>query len=117
MKRILEYISSLMRIILDYFREPASRSHLAATRSEYSTAKMSDMKRILIIDDDCVQEEESIREGFAGTNIEVIHYPTKYKSSRWIKIRALFDCIVLDWYLEVPESPILSKQILLELKG
>lgn len=78
---------------------------------------MKNIKRILIIDDECPQEEESIREGFAGTNIEVILCSTREEGSKWIQSKALFDCIVLDWYLEDVESPILSKQILNELQG
>lgn len=73
------------------------------------------MKRILIIDDDCLNEEESIRNGFVGTEIELFLCPTKDEGLKWIKSKALFDCIVLDWYLE-EENSNLSQLILKALE-
>ncbi|MEK7724703.1 MAG: hypothetical protein AAB336_10170 [Acidobacteriota bacterium] len=73
------------------------------------------MKRVLIIDDDCLKEEESIRDGFAGTDVELFLCPTKDEGLKWIKSQALFDCIVLDWYLE-EENSNLSRLILKALE-
>lgn len=73
------------------------------------------MKRILIIDDDCLNEEEAIRAGFEGTGIEPFLCPTKDEGIKWIRSKALFDCIVLDWYLEEENSQ-LSQLILKELE-
>ena len=75
------------------------------------------MKRVLIIDDEVVTQSERILEGFQNTDTEVVLCATKNEGMKWIKSQALFDCIVLDWFLEDPESSILSKQILNELKG
>jgi CheY-like chemotaxis protein len=75
------------------------------------------MKRVLIIDDEVATQSENILEGFHGSDTEVILCATKDEGMRWIKSQALFDCIVLDWFLEDPESSILSKQILNELKN
>lgn len=74
------------------------------------------MKRVLIIDDDCLNEEESIREAFAGTGIELFLCPTREKGMKLINSKALFDCIVLDWYLD-NESSDLSRLILKELEN
>lgn len=73
------------------------------------------MKRVLIIDDDCLKEEESIREGFAGTGIELFLCSTREEGMKWINSKALFDCIVLDWYLEENNSN-LSQLILKALE-
>lgn len=73
------------------------------------------MKRILIIDDDCLAEEESIREGFAGTDVELFLCDTRDKAMKLINSKALFDCIVLDWYLE-DENSNLSRLILKALE-
>ena len=75
------------------------------------------MKRVLIIDDEVENQSEAILEGFAGSQTEVILCSTKDEGMKWIKSKALFDCIVLDWFLEEPDSSILSKQILAELNG
>jgi CheY-like chemotaxis protein len=69
------------------------------------------MKRVLIIDDDCLSEEESIREGFAGTGVELFLCSTREEGMKLIESKALFDCIVLDWYLD-NESSNLSRLIL-----
>ncbi len=74
------------------------------------------MKQILIIDDDCLNEEESIREGFAGTDVELFLCPTREEGMKLINSKALFDCIVLDWYLE-DENSNLSRLILKELEN
>ena len=74
------------------------------------------MKRILIIDDDCLTEEESIREGFAGTGVELFLCPTREEGMKLIESKALFDCIVLDWYLD-NESSNLSRLILKALEN
>lgn len=73
------------------------------------------MKRILIIDDDCFAKEESIREGFAGTDVELFLCATKDEGMKLINSKALFDCIVLDWYLE-DENSNLSRLILKSLE-
>ena len=75
------------------------------------------MKRVLIIDDDVATQSDSIIEGFHGTDTEVVLCATKDEGLKWINSKALFDCIVLDWFLEDPESSILSKQILDVLKN
>ncbi len=48
------------------------------------------MKRILIIDDDCFTEEESIREGFAGTDIELQLCDNKDDGLKHIKSKSSF---------------------------
>jgi CheY-like chemotaxis protein len=73
------------------------------------------MKRVLIIDDDCLNEQESIQEAFAGTGIETFLCPTREEGMKLINSKALFDCIVLDWYLD-NESSNLSQLILKELE-
>ena len=73
------------------------------------------MKRVLIIDDDVKEQEKSIRDGFRDKDTEVILCSTAEEGLAWIRSKALFDCIVLDWYLEDPESSLLSKLILTEL--
>jgi CheY-like chemotaxis protein len=75
------------------------------------------MKRVLIIDDEVENQSEAILNGFAGSQTEVILCATKDEGLKWIKSKALFDCIVLDWFLEEHDSSILSKQILAELNG
>ncbi|MFT4154333.1 hypothetical protein [Parafilimonas sp.] len=74
------------------------------------------MKRILIIDDDCFKEEESIISGFEGTGIELFLCDNKDEGLKYIKSKALFDCIVLDWFLEEDDSS-LSQLVLKELEG
>ncbi len=74
------------------------------------------MKRVLIIDDDCFKEEESIRQGFDGTGIELFLCDNKDEGLKHIRSKALFDCIVLDWYLEEEDST-LSQLVLKELEG
>lgn len=69
------------------------------------------MKRVLIIDDKCYEEEESIRQGFEGTGIEYSLSATKDDALRVLESKALFDCVVLDWYLE-PNDSTLSQLIL-----
>lgn len=74
------------------------------------------MKRILIIDDDCFKEEESIRSGFDGKGIELFLCDNKDDGLKHIRSKALFDCIVLDWFLEEEDSS-LSQLVLKELEG
>lgn len=74
------------------------------------------MKRVLVIDDDCFKEEESIRAGFANTGVELFLCDNKDEGLKQIRSKALFDCIVLDWYLEEEDSS-LSQLILKELEG
>lgn len=73
------------------------------------------MKRVLIIDDDCFKEEESIREGFAETGIDFFLCDNKDEGLKLIRSSALFDCIVLDWYLEEENSE-LSQLVLKQLE-
>jgi len=73
------------------------------------------MKRILIIDDDCFKEEEFIRESFEETNIELFLCDNKDDGLKHIRSKALFDCVVLDWFLEEENSK-LSELILKELE-
>ena len=73
------------------------------------------MNRVLIIDDDCFKEQESIRTSFESSDVLLVLCNTKDKGLELIKSRALFDCIVLDWYLEGEDST-LSKLILKELE-
>ena len=75
------------------------------------------MNRVLIIDDEVIAESDLILEGFKQTSVEVILCSTKDEGLKWIHSKALFDCIVLDWFLEDPESSILSKQILKEIQS
>lgn len=75
------------------------------------------MKRVLIIDDDCLAEKETILESFAETDVEPILCSTKEEAMKWINTKALFNCIVLDWFLEDDESSLLSQQILREIEG
>ncbi|HRI34253.1 MAG TPA: hypothetical protein PLD02_10905 [Saprospiraceae bacterium] len=74
------------------------------------------MKRVLIIDDDCFKEEESIRAGFANTGVELFLCDNKDEGLKHIRSKALFDCIVLDWFLEEDDSS-LSQLVLKELEG
>lgn len=74
------------------------------------------MKRVLIIDDDCFKEEESIRAGFADTGIEVFLCDNKDDGLKYITGKTLFDCIVLDWFLEEEDSS-LSQLVLKKLEG
>ena len=74
------------------------------------------MKRVLIIDDDCFDEEESVRAGFEGTDIEPFLCDNKDDAIKHIRSKALFDCIVLDWFLD-GENSALSQLILKELEG
>ncbi len=75
------------------------------------------MKRVLIIDDDCFENEEAIRAGFEATNVEIILCEDKDEGLKWIKSKALFDCIVLDWYLgKDSEDSFASRLILKELE-
>lgn len=74
------------------------------------------MNRVLIIDDDCFKEEESIRDGFEGTGIELFLCDNKDEGIKHIRSKALFDCIILDWFLE-EENSSLSQLILKELEG
>jgi CheY-like chemotaxis protein len=74
------------------------------------------MKRVLIIDDEVIQERDAILEAFAGTEIEAILCSTSEEGIKWIKSKALFDCVVLDWYLE-PESSSLSCLVLNALEN
>lgn len=74
------------------------------------------MKRVLIIDDDCFNEEESIRAGFEETDIELFLCDNKDDGIKHIKSKAFFDCIVLDWFLEEDDSS-LSQLVLKEMEG
>lgn len=73
------------------------------------------MKRVLIIDDDCFKEQETIRESFSSTDTLLVLCDTKDKGVELIRAKALFDCIVLDWFLEGDDSS-LSRLILKELE-
>jgi hypothetical protein len=75
------------------------------------------LKRILIIDDDCETPEykEKIQTEFQDSDIEFHLCSTKDEGLELIKTKMLFDCIVLDWYLE-EENSSLSRLILSELK-
>lgn len=75
------------------------------------------MKRVIIIDDQAETQRESILEGFEGSDVELVLCPTKDEGMKWLESKALFDCIVLDWFLEEPESSILSRQILSSLNN
>lgn len=72
------------------------------------------MKRVLIIDDDCIENEVSIREDFEGTNVEVILCENKDQGLQWINSRAFFDCIVLDWYLGKGNENSLESRLVLK---
>ena len=74
------------------------------------------MKRVLIIDDECFSEKESIKKGFEGTGVEFFLCDNKDDGIKYVRSRALFDCIVLDWFLD-GESSMLSQLILKELEG
>ena len=74
------------------------------------------MKRILIIDDKCYEEEDSIRDGFADSGIEYVLSATQEEAMKWLKSKALFDCIVLDWYLD-GETSTISQLILKHLEN
>lgn len=72
------------------------------------------MKRVLIIDDDCLDNEESIRADFEGTNVEVILCENKDQGLQWINSKAFFDCIVLDWYLGKGNENSLESRLVLK---
>jgi CheY-like chemotaxis protein len=72
------------------------------------------MKRVLIIDDDCVDNEESILADFEGTNVEVILCENKDQGLQWINSKAFFDCIVLDWYLGKGNENSLESRLVLK---
>jgi CheY-like chemotaxis protein len=76
------------------------------------------LKRILIIDDECEkpQYKDAIQEEFENSGIEVHFCSTKDEGLAIIKSKPLFDCIVLDWYLE-EENSTLSRLILSELQS
>lgn len=74
------------------------------------------MKRVLIIDDKCYEEERSIFEGFADSGIDYVLSANREEALKWIDSKALFDCIVLDWYLDGDSSTI-SQLILKDLEN
>ncbi len=75
------------------------------------------LKRILIIDDECEQPQfkQAIKEEFENSGVHYVLCSTKDCGIAMINTKILFDCIVLDWYLEDNNSS-LSKLVLSELK-
>jgi CheY-like chemotaxis protein len=74
------------------------------------------LKRILIIDDDCEKYKSTVEKEFEGSGIEIQFCSTKDDGLAIIRSKPLFNCIVLDWYLE-EENSTLSRLILSELKN
>lgn len=64
---------------------------------------MSELQRILFIDDECETLREELSESF-GTTIDVIYCPTQDSAINELKSGKHFDLIILDWYLEDDNS-------------
>lgn len=77
---------------------------------------MDELSRILFIDDDEKLRDE-ILVPFEEKHIEVVFCPTKDEALRKIDSRQYFDLIILDWFLEDPESSILSQLVLKHLNN
>lgn len=77
---------------------------------------MDRLNRILVIDDDESLKEE-IEASFNEETIEVVFSSTKDDALKKIDAWQHFDAIILDWFLEDPDSSILSQLVLSHLYG
>jgi len=72
---------------------------------------MDKLNRILVIDDDESLKQE-IEASFNEEDIEVVFSLTKDDALKKVGSRQHFDVIILDWFLEDPESSMLSQLVL-----
>ena len=77
---------------------------------------MNDLKRILFVDDECEEWRESFDEYFVPKGIEVIYCKTKDEGVKELDSKRHYDFVLLDWFLEDPESSVLSTAFLTTLK-
>lgn len=69
---------------------------------------MSEIKRILFIDDECDTFKENFNEYFGQQGIDIIYCKTKDEGIQELDSKRHFDFVLLDWFLEDPESSMLS---------
>lgn len=72
---------------------------------------MEQLNRILVIDDDESLKDEVI-ESFKEESVEVIFSLTKDDALQKIDSHQRFDLIILDWFLEEPDSSILGQSVI-----
>ncbi len=77
---------------------------------------MNEIKRILFVDDDCESYKEDFENYYSSKGIEIIYCKTKDEGIRKLEDKYHFDLILLDWFLEDPESSVLSISFLSELR-
>ena len=77
---------------------------------------MSDIKRILFVDDECENFRGAFDNSFAQKGIEIVYCKTKDEGFNELTNRRHYDLILLDWFLEEPDTNILSIAFLTELK-
>lgn len=77
---------------------------------------MSDIKRILFVDDECENYREDFDNSFAREGIEIIYCKSKDEGINELNSRRHYDLILLDWFLQDPESNIISISFLAELR-
>lgn len=76
---------------------------------------MSDLNRILLIDDDAALAEELLP-SFAADGVELVLCQTKDGAIKEIDSGKKFDLILLDWYLEQEDDSSLSRLVLSHLR-
>lgn len=77
---------------------------------------MSNIKRILFIDDECESFKGDFETIFAQTGIEIVYCKTKDEGVNALNDNCHYDLVLLDWFLEEPDSSILSIAFLAQLK-
>ena len=77
---------------------------------------MNEIKRILFVDDDCESIKEDFESSFTQKGIEIIFCKTKNEGINELNARRHYDLILLDWFLQEPDSNIMSIAFLSELR-
>ena len=77
---------------------------------------MSDIKRILFVDDECENYREDFNNSVLQAGVEIIYCPTKDDGISALAAKKHYDLVLLDWFLEEPDTNILSLAFLAELR-
>ena len=76
---------------------------------------MNKLQRVLLIDDECSQFQETIAEDFQQHGIDIRFCETKDEAINILDSSLPFDLVILDWFLE-EDSNVLSRLILKRLQ-
>ena len=77
---------------------------------------MSKIRRILFVDDECEDFRKDFDDSFTQEGIEIVYCNTKDEGVNALATKRHYDLVLLDWFLEEPDTSILSLSFLKELR-